>query len=171
MSFSQSGWEVKLHLSALKAGRRFQRCLSRLPNWPLQWAGGSRQESSDATQWPLQLSRVQPSLLSVVWEPHGGGKKMEGEKRDRMVSVFSVQQGGWGVESSRSIPLSLSLSAWDMMGVCGPVLSLSSWFSSQSSLSRYLCHTEETNIETPSTWTKLKALLNKKPALPRVQYK
>lgn len=70
VSFSQFGREVELHLNALKAGRRFGRGLRRLPNWSVQWGGGSG-----------RCRQVCVPLGSALTAECGGWNIMEGRER------------------------------------------------------------------------------------------
>lgn len=154
MSSPQSGWEVKLHLSALKAGRRFQCCLCGLLDRSLSswggWVGGVWAVSSGATKIATAAVQVQPSLLNMVWQPYTE-KENDGE-RVVLVLVWSPAGVKWTVLHSPW--------TWKLTGV-GPVCQLSSvCLQTPKHLhsSRDIFVTQKKQIETSSTKTQLKAL-------------
>ena len=143
MNFTQSRWEVKLRLSALKAGRRFQHCLCGLHD------------------------RVHQSRFSthcLTWPDSRTGKEKDGGKnRDRGsgVGVLSVQQ--W-VEVWSGALAPHSPWAWKLTGVgcvCHCPQLTSVVYNKLSFLFRYLCHIKDKNTVDPFFFTELKALKQK----------
>lgn len=144
MSFSQSVWEVKLHLSALKAGRRFQRCLSGLLDWPLSGRGSRQCHQMQCNS--TAAVQVQPSRLDMVWQPYRDGKRWREKEKENGVG-FSVSSRWLRCRKSSLHPFFIpreheTWQVWDLPVI---VLSLASVCRTHSFLSRYLCHTKETN--------------------------